>query len=120
MTGRYAITLEQIPFRGLGCTSVRVCLTGYVAEEIEIDYDRRDISAIYLFLEGELVGEAYCTELLWPALIEHLGGWGRQGGRPNRSKQKKPKPRSVWRIVSAFSKKPHAGRQVRLLWKQNG
>jgi hypothetical protein len=24
---------------------------------------RRDISVIYLFLEGELVGEAYCTDL---------------------------------------------------------
>lgn len=25
---------------------------------------RRDISVIYVFLEGELVGEAYCTDLL--------------------------------------------------------
>ena len=32
--------------------------------EIDIYYDRRDISVIYLFLEGELVGEAYCTEFL--------------------------------------------------------
>ena len=33
-------------------------------KEIEIYYDRRDITVIYLFLEGELVGEAYCTDFL--------------------------------------------------------
>jgi hypothetical protein len=33
-------------------------------QEIDIYFDRRDISVIYLFLEGELVGEAYCTDLL--------------------------------------------------------
>lgn len=32
--------------------------------EIDIYYDRRDISVIYLFLEGEFVGEAYATSLL--------------------------------------------------------
>jgi hypothetical protein len=32
-------------------------------KEIDIFFDRRDISAISLFLEGELVGEAYCTDL---------------------------------------------------------
>ena len=33
-------------------------------KEIDIYYDRRDITVIYLFLEGELIGEAYCTEYL--------------------------------------------------------
>jgi hypothetical protein len=32
--------------------------------EIDIFYDRRDISVIYLFLNGELVGEAFCTEFM--------------------------------------------------------
>lgn len=32
--------------------------------EIDIYYDRRDISVIYLFLNGELVGEAFCAELM--------------------------------------------------------
>jgi hypothetical protein len=45
--------------------------------EIDIYYDRRDISVIYLFLEGVLVGEAYCTEVLgrrlsiWEAQAAH-------------------------------------------------
>jgi hypothetical protein len=33
-------------------------------KEVDIYFDRRDISVIYLFEEGELRGEAYCTELL--------------------------------------------------------
>ena len=33
-------------------------------KEIDIYYDRRDIAVIYLFLEGELVGEALCTEFM--------------------------------------------------------
>lgn len=32
-------------------------------KEIDIRYDRRDIAVIYLFVEGEFVGEAYCIEL---------------------------------------------------------
>ncbi len=63
MTGRYAITQSQLSF--LGRTSVSPGLLDRLrGQEIDIYYDRRDISAIYLFLEGELVGEAYGTELL--------------------------------------------------------
>jgi hypothetical protein len=45
-------------------------------KEIDIYFDRRDITVIYLFLEGVLVGEAYCTEFLdrrvsvWEAKVE--------------------------------------------------
>ena len=63
VTGRYAITQSKLSF--LGRTYVSPGLLDRLrGKEIDIYYDRRDISAIYLFLEGELVGEAYCTELL--------------------------------------------------------
>jgi transposase len=62
-TGRYAITQGRLSF--LGRTYVSPGLLDRLrGKEIEIFYDRRDISVIYLFLEGELVGEAYCTEFL--------------------------------------------------------
>src|SRR5258708_11099992 len=32
--------------------------------ELEIYYDRRDISVIYLFVEGSYVGEAYCQAFM--------------------------------------------------------
>lgn len=46
-------------------------------KEIDIYFDRRDITVIYLLLEGVLVGEAYCTELMgrrvsvWEAKARH-------------------------------------------------
>jgi transposase len=61
-TGRYAITQGKLSF--LGRTYVSPGLLDRLrGKEIDIFFDRRDISAIYLFLEGELVGEAYCTDL---------------------------------------------------------
>jgi len=33
-------------------------------KEFELYYDRRDISVIYLFVEGSYVGEAYCPALM--------------------------------------------------------
>jgi transposase len=63
-TGRYAIS----PHRGLSFLGYRYVSPGLLdrlrGREIDIYYDRRDISVIYLFEEGELRGEAYCTELL--------------------------------------------------------
>jgi transposase len=63
-TGRYAIS----PQRGLSFLGRRYVSPGLLdrlrGKEIDIYYDRRDISVIYLFLEGELVGEALCTEFL--------------------------------------------------------
>jgi len=62
-TGRYAITQGRLSF--LGKTYVSPGLLDRLrGKEIAIYFDRRDISVIYLFLEGELVGEAYCTDLL--------------------------------------------------------
>ena len=64
VTGRYAIS----PYRGLSFLGYRYVSPGLLdrlrGKEIDIYYDRRDISVIYLFEEGELRGEAYCTELL--------------------------------------------------------
>src|SRR5947209_6464586 len=61
-TGRYAIAQGRLSF--LGKTYVSPGLLDRLrGKEIDIYFDRRDIAVIYLFLEGELVGEAYCTEL---------------------------------------------------------
>ena len=53
VTGRYAIS----PYRGLSFLGVSlceswVCWIDYAAEKIDIYYDRRDISVIYLFSKG--------------------------------------------------------------------
>lgn len=62
-TGRYAIRHGELSFLGRRYTSPGL-LDRLRGREIDIYFDRRDISVIYLFLEGELVGEAYCTEFL--------------------------------------------------------
>ncbi len=61
-TGRYAITQGKLSFLGRSYVSPGL-LDRLRGSEIDIYYDRRDISVIYLFLEGELVGEAYATSL---------------------------------------------------------
>jgi hypothetical protein len=64
VTGRYAIS----PHHGLSFLGHRYVSPGLLdrlrGKEIDIYFDRRDISVMYLFLEGELVGEAYCTEFM--------------------------------------------------------
>ncbi len=62
-TGRYAITENRLSFLGRHYVGPGI-LDRLRGKEIEIYYDRRDITVIYLFLEGELVGEAYCTDFL--------------------------------------------------------
>ncbi len=62
-TGRYAITHGSLSFLGRRYVSPGL-LDRLRGREIEIYYDRRDISVIYLVLDGILVGEAYCTELM--------------------------------------------------------
>ncbi len=62
-TGRYAITRGTLSFLGRRYVSPGL-LDRLRGKEIDIYYDRRDISVIYLFLEGVLVGEAYCTEFM--------------------------------------------------------
>ena len=76
-TGRYAIRSGTLSFLGHSYTSPGL-LDRLRGREIDIYYDRRDIAVIYLFLAGELVGEAYCTEYLhrrvsiWEAQAERL------------------------------------------------
>src|SRR5438445_12874383 len=38
--------------------------------EFEIYYDRRDISVIYLFVDGSYVGEAYCPAFMGQRISE--------------------------------------------------
>lgn len=63
-TGRYALH----PHRGLSFLGRRYVSPGLLdrlrGKEIDIYYDRRDISVIYLVLDGQLVGEAYCIEFM--------------------------------------------------------
>jgi transposase len=62
-TGRYAIAHGAISFLGRRYVSPGL-LNQLRGKELDIYYDRRDISVIYLFLKGELVGEALCTEFM--------------------------------------------------------
>jgi Mu transposase, C-terminal len=84
-TGRYAIS----PYRGLSFLGYRYVSPGLLdrlrGREIDIDYDRRDIAVIYLFEEGALRGEAYCTELLG----ERLSVWEAQARRKSDTAQAK-------------------------------
>ncbi len=83
-TGRYAITQGSLSFLGRRYVSPGL-LDRLRGREIEIYYDRRDISVIYLFLEGELVGEAYCAELLG----RRLSIWEAQAESRNEAEQAK-------------------------------
>lgn len=62
-TGHYAIHHGALSFLGRRYVSPGL-LDRLRGKEIDIYYDRRDISVIYLFLDGILVGEAYCTEFM--------------------------------------------------------
>ncbi len=62
-TGRYAIKHDSLSFLGRRYVSPGL-LNRLRGREIDIYYDRRDIAVIYLFLNGELVGEAFCAELM--------------------------------------------------------
>jgi hypothetical protein len=45
-------------------------LSRLAGREFEIYYDRRDISVIYLFVEGSYVGEAYCPAFMGQRVSE--------------------------------------------------
>jgi transposase len=75
-TGRYAITQSKLSFLGRSYVSPGL-LDRLRGREIDIYYDRRDISVIYLFLEGELVGEAYATALFG----QRMSIWEADAGR---------------------------------------
>jgi transposase len=83
-TGRYAITQGKLSFLGRNYASPGL-LDRLRGKEIDIYYDRRDISVIYLFLEGELVGEAYCTEVLG----QRISIWEAQARRKTDTEQAK-------------------------------
>ena len=82
-TGRYAITSGKLSFLGRSYVSPGL-LDRLRGREIEIYYDRRDISVIYLFLDGELVGEAYATSLfgqrmsIWESGAERKADTGKR------------------------------------------
>src|SRR6266705_1985354 len=63
-TGRYTLH----PHGGLSFLGRRYTSPGLLdrlrGKEFDIYYDRRDISVIYLFVDGLLVGEALCTEFM--------------------------------------------------------
>jgi len=84
-TGRYAIS----PNRGLSFLGYRYVSPGLLdrlrGREIDIYFDRRDISVIYLFEEGELRGEAYATSLLG----QRLSIWEAQARRKSDAEQAK-------------------------------
>jgi hypothetical protein len=73
VTGRYAIS----PYRGLSFLGYRYVSPGLLdrlrGKEIDIYYDRRDISVIYLFEEGERRRRSVLYRTAWTA-HEHLGG----------------------------------------------
>lgn len=62
-TGRYAIRHGELSFLGRRYTSPGL-LDRLRGREVTIYYDRRDITVIYLFENGELRGEAYCVEFV--------------------------------------------------------
>ena len=62
-TGRYAITQGTLSFLGRRYVSPGL-LDRLRGREVTIYYDRRDITVIYLFENGELRGEAYCVEFI--------------------------------------------------------
>src|SRR5258708_36855232 len=45
-------------------------LNRLAGREFEIYYDRRDVSVIYLFVDGSYVGEAYCPAFMGQRISE--------------------------------------------------
>lgn len=45
-------------------------LSRLAGREFELYYDRRDVSVVYLFVEGSYVGEAYCPQFLGQRISE--------------------------------------------------
>jgi hypothetical protein len=68
------------PFKGTG-TLVQGCSRGSATATFEIYYDRRDISVIYLFVEGSYVGEAYCQAFMGQRVSEWEAAAMRQHDR---------------------------------------
>ena len=45
-------------------------LSRLAGREVELYYDRRDVSVVYLFVEGSYVGEAYCPQFMGQRVSE--------------------------------------------------
>ena len=72
-------------------------LSRLAGREFEVYFDRRDISVLYLFVDGTYVGEAYCTQLMggriseWEAKAmrkydEEQGALAREQGQQTRAR----------------------------------
>ena len=80
-------------------------------KEIDIYYDRRDITVIYLFLEGELVGEAYCTKYL----NRRVSWWEAQAERRDDAALKKAATSESLENRQEIQQKASAGQRVHSL-----
>jgi hypothetical protein len=109
-TGRYAIRYGELSFQGHRYTSPGL-LDRLRGREIDIFYDRRDISVIYLFLEGELVGEAYCTEFLH----RRVSIWEAQAERRADAVQAKEATAESLENRQHIQQKASAGRRIHSL-----
>jgi transposase len=111
VTGRYAIS----PYRGLSFLGYRYVSPGLLdrlrGKEIDIYYDRRDISVIYLFEEGELRGEAYCTELLG----QRMSIWEAQALRKSEREQAKEAEAVSLENRQRIQQEAAAGRRIQSL-----
>jgi transposase len=111
VTGRYAIS----PYRGLSFLGYRYVSPGLLdrlrGKEIDIYYDRRDISVIYLFEEGELRGEAYCTELLG----QRMSIWEAQALRKSDREQAKEAEAVSLENRQRIQQEAAAGRRIQSL-----
>jgi hypothetical protein len=109
-TGHYAITQGRLSFWGRSYVSPGL-LDRLRGREIDIYFDQRDISVIYLFLEGSLVGEAYCTEFLhrrvsiWEATAER---------RADRAREAEAKAQSL-ENRQHIQEEAQAGRRIHVL-----
>jgi len=75
---------SRLSFQGNGYVSPGL-LNRLAGREFEIYYDRRDVSVIYLFVEGSYVGEAYCPAFMGQRVSE----WEAKAMRQADTKAKK-------------------------------
>ncbi len=106
-TGRYAITQNALSFLGRRYVSPGL-LQRLRGKEIDIYYDRRDISVIYLVLEGTLVGEALCTEFMG----RRVSVWEANAQRRADASQKKEASQVSLESRQRIQEQATAGRRV--------
>jgi len=106
-TGRYAITQNALSFLGRRYVSPGL-LQRLRGKEIDIYYDRRDISVIYLVLEGTLIGEALCTEFMG----RRVSVWEANAQRRADASQKKEASQVSLESRQRIQEQATAGRRV--------